>query len=211
LGGIQVAMAGWFVAWFFPGDSTSFAVYRYGAQELPFAMALASGLGLAFIPEIVKNTPAALKAIKNQSLTLFHWLFPIATIIMLTSDQLFPLVFRDAFQGSVPIFRIFLLILITRMVFSRTILIGLEANREIWWISVGEIFCFAGLGFALGSIWGLEGIALATLLTFTLEKLLLVWVLQRKFGIGIAAYTDMRWFSVYAFLMLCAFLIKADF
>lgn len=207
LGGIQIAMAGWLVAWFYPGDSAAFALYRYGAQELPFAMALSTGLGMAMLPELAKNTELALSEIKVRSLRLFHGLFPIAVIIMLSSEWLFPLVFREAFLGSVPIFRWYLLILVTRMIFSRTILIGLEANKSVWWISVAEVIIFGLLGYAFGAVWGLVGIAAATLVTYSLEKVMLCWLLYRKFGIGVSAYTDMRWFAIYACLMVGAWFV----
>ncbi len=207
LGGIQIAMAGWLVAWFYPGDSAAFAVYRYGAQELPFAMALSTGLGMAMLPELAKSPELALSEIKVRSLRLFHGLFPVALIIMLSSEWLFPFVFREAFQGSVPVFRWYLLILVTRMIFSRTILIGLEANKAVWWISVAEVIIFGVLGYAFGAVWGLVGIAAATLVTYSLEKVLLCWLLYRKFGIGVSAYTDMRWFAIYACLMVGAWLV----
>lgn len=209
VGGVQVALAAWFVAFFFPGDQTKFAIFRYGAQELPFALALTNGFGTAMLPQVAADLTQALQNIRTKSLRLFHWLFPIAVVIMLSSHLLFPLVFRAAFAESVPVFNIFLLILITRMVFPRTILVGLESNAAVLWISVAEIIAFAVLGFVLGRLQGLAGIALATLLAYAIEKILLCGFLFRRFGIGVGEYTDLRWFAFYSLLLTGAYAVAS--
>ncbi|MBX2926679.1 MAG: hypothetical protein KF852_02485 [Saprospiraceae bacterium] len=205
LGGFQAAFGSWLVAYFYPGDEPRFAIYRYGAQELPFAIAITSAFGAAMLPEIAKNLPQALQEIRRKSLLLFHWLFPATIIIMLSSKFIFPIVFRDAFSESVPIFNIFLLISATRMVFSRTVLVGLEANKVVLWVSAVELTAFVVLGFALGSSFGLIGIAAATLAVFTLEKILLCGLLYKRFGVGVGAYTDLRWLVIYTGLILAAY------
>jgi O-antigen/teichoic acid export membrane protein len=205
LGGVQVAIGAWLVTYAFPGDTARFAIYRYGAQELPFAMALTNGFGTAMLPEIAKNLSAALEKIKQQTLRMFHLLFGLSIIIMLSSEYWFPWVFRDAFAESVPVFRIFLLIIVSRMVFSRTILVGLEANKPVWWIAVAELIIFVVLGMVLGSWYGLSGIALATLLSVSLEKVMLTVYLARRYGVSIGSYTDMRWFGLYVLLLGLAY------
>lgn len=205
LGGFQTAFGSWLVAYFYPGDESRFAIYRYGAQELPFAIAITSAFGAAMLPEIAKNLPQALDELRRKSLRLFHWLFPATIIIMLSSEFIFPIIFRDAFSESVPIFNIFLLISATRIVFSRTVLVGLEANRVVLWVSAVELAVFVVLGFALGSSFGLIGIAVATLAVFTLEKILLCGLLYKRFGVGVGAYTDLRWLAIYTGSILAAY------
>jgi O-antigen/teichoic acid export membrane protein len=205
LGGFQAAFGSWLVAYFYPGDESQFAIFRYGAQELPFAIAITSAFGAAMLPQIAQNLPQALDEIRRKSLRLFHWLFPATIIIMLSSKFIFPLVFRDAFADSVPIFNIFLLISATRMVFSRTVLVGLEANNVVLWVSAIELAVFVVLGLALGAAFGLTGIAVATLAAFTLEKILLCGFLYKRFGVGVGAYTELRWLGIYTGLILAAY------
>lgn len=201
LGGLQTAIGAWLVTYIFPGDETRFAIYRYGAQELPFAMALTNGFGAAMLPEIAKNLPAALEKIRRQSLRMFHLLFGLSIIIMLSSEYWYPWVFREAFVESVPVFRIFLLIMVSRMVFSRTILVGLEANKPVWWIAVIELILFVTLGIVLGQYYGLTGIAMATVIAISLEKIMLTLYLHQRFGVPLGAYTDLRWFAFYVAVM----------
>lgn len=206
LGGLQVTLSAWFVAWFFPGNEHQFAVFRYGAMELPFTLALTNGLGTAILPLLAENQREGLVQIRRQSKYLAHLLFPIAIIIMLSSKWLFPWVFRDTFAESVPIFNIFLLILVTRMVFSRTVLTGLQANRVVWWVSVVEILLFTALCFGFGPWLGLKGIALATLAAYASEKIILSVYLYYRYGIRLQAYLDIKTFCWYSIGLLSAYL-----
>lgn len=205
LGGLQVTLSAWFVAWLFPGNEHQFAVFRYGAMELPFTLALTNGLGTAILPVLAANQSEGLVQIRRQSKYLAHLLFPIAIIIMLSSGWLFPWVFRNAFTDSVPIFNIFLLILITRMVFSRTVLTGLQANRVVWWVSVVEIVLFTALCFGFGQWLGLDGIALATLAAYAAEKIILSVYLYYRYGIRIQDYLDVKTFFWYSIGLLGAY------
>jgi O-antigen/teichoic acid export membrane protein len=207
LGGFHQAFDNWLVGFHYQGDEYRFAVFRYGARELPFALALANAFGTAFLPRIAADTETALIAIREKSRRLFHGLFPLSIFLMLTSSWWFPFVFSEAFRESVPVFNIFLLIMISRLVFARTVLMGLQDNRIILWLSFLELLLNVGLSFLLIPVWGLEGIAMGTVGAFTIDKALLCWLLYRRHGIALKAYTDLRWFLGYSLLMIAAFIV----
>ena len=125
--------------------------------------------------------------------------------LALASGWVFPLVFNEDFRASVPVFNLFLLVLVSRIIFSRTILVGLNANRMIFYISILELAFNVALSFALVPFLGLSGIAIGTVAAYSLEKVLLCWYLYRKFGIGIGQYTDMRWYLAYSALLILSF------
>ncbi len=206
LGGLQLTLSAWFVARLFPSDEHQFAIFRYGAMELPFTLALTNGLGTAVLPLLADNQKDGLNQLRVQSKRLAHLLFPIAIIIMLSSNWLFPWVFRNAFSESVPIFNIFLMILITRIVFSRTVLTGLQANRVVWWISVAEMFIFVALSAVLGNWLGLQGIAWATLIAYAAEKIMMSVYLHFRYSIRPEDYLEIKIFSVYSIGLLAAYL-----
>ncbi len=207
LGGLQAALANWLVAFFYPDDQQQFAVYRYGAMELPFALALTTGFGTAMLPILAQHLEQGMAEMRQRSVQLLHILFVPAIVAMLTASWLFPWVFRTAFRESVPVFHVFLLLLITRVVFSRTVLTALEANRITLLISIVEIITFAVAGYFLGQVYGLIGIAWATLLAFALEKLLQVIVLQKRFGITPRQYTPLGWYALYSGLLAAMYAI----
>lgn len=208
LGGFNVVFDNWLVNHHFQGDESIFAIFRYGAQELPLTLALTNAFSTAMLPEVAKNLDVSLVAIKNKSRKLFHLLFPLSIILVLTARWIFPLVFNEAFIASVDIFNVYLLILISRLVFSRPILVGLQANKEVLIISIIELIVNVSASLLLVQHFGLVGIAMGTLIAYTLEKLLLCAYLYLRFGVPVQAYTDLRWFTAYASLLVVAFLFS---
>lgn len=205
MGSFNQSFDNWLVNFFYQGDEQVFAVFRYGSRELPLALALTNAFGTAMLPEVADNLEASLLAIREKSLKLFHLLFPLSILMVLTSEWLFPLVFNEDFRASALIFNIFLLVTASRLVFSRTILVALNANRMIFYFSVLELAFNIALSFALVPFLGLAGIAVGTVAAYALEKVLLCWYLYRKFGIGIGRYTNIRWFLAYSTLMVAGF------
>lgn len=208
LGGLMQTFDNWLINFWYGGDPEQFAIYRYGARELPLTLALASAFSSALLPEIGKDLGNAVQAIKKKSRILFHWLFGASIILMLSSQYWFPWVFSEGFSESVVIFDTFLLIVISRLVFSRTILVGLQDNYPILIISIIEFILNVVLSVIGIHYFGLWGVALATLLAFSLEKIMLCWRLYRKFQVPLSAYTDLRWWGVYSLVLLTIYLIK---
>ena len=208
LGGFNVAFDNWLVNFHYQGDPARFAIFRYGAQELPLTLALTNALGTAMLPEVAKNLTVALEAIKIKSLRLFHFLFPLSILLVLTDRWLFPLIFNPAFIASVPVFNVYLLILISRVIFTRPILVGLQANREILVISIIELLLNGILSFVLVQHFGMVGIAIGTLVAYTAEKILLCVYLYLRFGVPVSAYTDVKWFFIYTISLMASFAIS---
>ena len=185
-----------------------FAVFRYGAQELPLALALTNAFSNVMVVEVATDVKKALPLIKARSLRLFHLLFPLSIVLMLLSPFLFPWIFNSDFVKSVPVFQVYLFVIISRLVFSSTILIGLKANSVLTWIGSLELLLNVGLSFYWGLKFGLVGIALATLVAFTFEKIMQCIYLYRMHGISPKEYLDIRWFFGYSALLLMAFLLS---
>ena len=208
LGGLLPAFDGWLVGYLFEGDEEMFAVFRYGAQELPLALALTNAFSNVMVVEVAADIKRALPLIKARSLRLFHLLFPLSILLMLLSPLLFPLIFNADFSKSVPVFQVYLFVIISRLVFSSTLMIGLKANSTLTWIGGLELLVNIGCSFYLGQKLGLVGIALGTLIAFSFEKVMQCIYLSRKHGISPKEYLDFRWFFGYSALLLCAFLLS---
>ncbi|MBK7872343.1 MAG: polysaccharide biosynthesis C-terminal domain-containing protein [Saprospiraceae bacterium] len=208
LAGFNVAFDNWLVHYHFGGDEAIFAIFRYGAQELPLTLALTNAFSTAVLPEVAQNLDAALASIRSKSRKLFHLLFPLSIILILTDRWLFPFVFNEAFIASVDIFNIYLLIIISRLVFTRPILVGLQANKEVLIISIIELAVNIIISFILVQYLGLIGIAIGTLIAYTLEKIMLCAYLYMRFGVAVQAYTDLRWFILYTIILIIAFIFS---
>jgi len=205
IGGFLQAFDNWLVNYTYNGDESKFAIFRYGARELPFALALSGAFGAALLPEVAGNLHSGLDQIREKSRKLFHLLFPLSIFLVLSNHWLFPLVFSDAFSESVLVFNTFLLIIISRLIFSRTVLVGLDENRVVLYISTLELPINMAISFLLVPHFGLAGIAMGTVVAFSFEKVGLSWYLKRKYGIGLSQYTDLKWFVGYSVVLLCSF------
>ncbi|MBU0763637.1 MAG: oligosaccharide flippase family protein, partial [Bacteroidetes bacterium] len=98
------------------------AVFRYGAREMPVVVLMANAFSTAMLPEF---SPAggireAIATLRRKSLRLMHLLFPLTIILLLLSHRLYPIVFNNNFIDSARVFNLYLLIIVSRLVFPQT-------------------------------------------------------------------------------------------
>jgi O-antigen/teichoic acid export membrane protein len=144
-------------------NAETFAIFRYGAKEFPLFLIVASAFSNSMIPEVAKegNLSNALIQIKESSRKMVIRFFPIAIVLLLTSQYLFPAVFNKDFFESHMVFDIYLLLIISRFIFAQTILIGLKQQKIVFWVSIAELVvnvtnkpCFcAALWLFGGGLW----------------------------------------------------------
>lgn len=206
LSGFPTIFDSWVVGWFFD-DKTTFAIFRYGARELPLAIALANALSMAMIPEIVKNRTTGFSKLKEKTLNLFHWIFPLSIILMLTSSWWFPKIFNLDFIESASIFNVFLLVIISRLIFPQTILIAFGKTKMVLLISVLETILNIILSVIFVQYFGLIGIAFGTFLAYLFEKTTLAIYLSYQHGISFSKYTPVNWFVFYSLSLTFAYLL----
>ena len=196
-------------------DAKDFAIFRYGCKELPFVVMMTSGLHNALIPafSVKKNIPDILAEIKRKSLRQMHFLFPLTILVMIFSQLLFRLLFNPEFDGSAGVFMIYQLMIVSRVVFPQTILIGLKKTQILMWVAIIQIALNIPLAFLLvhgyGFIpnYGMNGIALASGMIHIVEKFLLMWYNYRKLGISPKTYTPMKWYIFYTVLIGIVFIL----
>lgn len=205
LGAFNIAIGPWFVGYFTDGDAASFATFRYGARELPLLTALAGALSSALIPAIAANQLKGYQELKEKSSKLYHLLFPVSLLMLLTSQWWFVALFGQRFEAAVPVFNTFLLTVIPSMVFARTILIAIEDTKWIPLSSLASILVNIIASLYLGAQLGLQGIALGMLLAFVFEKAVLVYYLKQKHQLSLAAYTRVYLLVLYSVLMVVAY------
>lgn len=205
--GLNQSLGPWLVGYFFAGDKEVFALYRYGARELPLLSALAGALGSALIPAIAQHLNNGLEDLRQETKKLYHLLFPLTILLLLTADWWFPLVFSEAYQDSVPLFRTFLLLTSSQLLFARTVLVAKQDTRWIPFFAVGSFCLQLLLGFLLVPILGLNGVALAAVLAFGAEKVLLVFYVQKKYSLSWMVYTPWKWWLFYSVLLLVGYFL----
>jgi O-antigen/teichoic acid export membrane protein len=190
-----------FDAWwvqFYWSSATIFAVFRYGSRELPIALALASALGVAMTPRLTVNLGSGLAELRQRSLRMMHWLFLPTIIIAMSAYWWFPAVFNQELAAAIPLFQIYLLITISRVLLPNSILIALGDTRSIFYVGWIELGLKIVLAIIFTSIWGLAGVAWSMVLCCWLEKIALAGWLWYRHGIRPEQWLAVRWFIVYA-------------
>lgn len=204
LSGFPTIFDNWVVGWFYD-DKSTFAIFRYGARELPLTIALANALSMAMIPELVKNKNNTFTDLKNKTLNLFHWLFPLSIILMLTSSWWFPKVFNPDFLESASVFNVFLLVIISRLIFPQSILIALGKTKMVLFISILETILNIILSLIFVRHFGLVGIAFGTFLAYLFEKIAIAIYLFFQYDISFPKYTPVSWYLFYSLLLFVAY------
>jgi hypothetical protein len=195
-------------------DKAQFATFRYGAKEFPLVLALANGLSNAMLPEF--STRAQMKEslakIKAKSKRLMHLLFPTAMIFMLFAKWLYPKLFSSEFLRSADVFMIYTLLIIPRLVFPQTIVIGRKKTHITLIAAIIEIAINIPLsiylaGYYRGKGLGVVGVALATLFVYLIEKLFLSGYVWFKMKIKPTEYIPMKVYAIYTVLITILFIL----
>jgi O-antigen/teichoic acid export membrane protein len=191
-------------------DPGMFAWFRYGAKEFPLVLLLANGLSNAMLPEFSTRTrmKESLAKIKAKSKKLMHLCFPATMFIMLFARWIYPRIFTPEFQKSADVFLIYSLLVIPRLVFPQTIIVGRKKTRITLIAAVIEL----GLNIPLSLLmikWGynIVGVALATFLVYTISKVYLTGYLWVKMKIKPTEYIPVRVFAIYSVLLLLLFIL----
>lgn len=205
--GMARAFDGWLVARYF--NEADFAIFRYGAREFPLVVALAAGLSTAFIPLL--QDEKSIGDLRKRSLRLMHMIYPMLLVLMLLSPFLFTFVFGENYRQSALIFNICLLLALTQFVFPQSILIARGDTRLLWYVSLLELTVNVVASFALMQVYGMAGIVFGTVIAFAFEKIALLIILKRKYGIRTNEIADVRIWFTYIFLMAVFFITSLWF
>ncbi len=185
---------GFLVARYF--EEEQFAIFRYGARELPFVSILIGALAATMIPLAVENEKEARSQIKQQIRRLSYWMYPLTILLMILSPYLFPLVYNDSFQPSAYIFNSYLLIISSRILLPQVFLYSRQHTHILVVSAFFELLLNLGLSLWLLKIYGLLGIAYATVIAYLFNKILLLVYIWKRLDININEYLDWRMYIV---------------
>ncbi|MGF1583992.1 MAG: polysaccharide biosynthesis C-terminal domain-containing protein [Bacteroidales bacterium] len=190
-------------------DAANFALFRFGAKEFPLVILMANGLSNAMLPEFSTRDKlhTALATIKEKSAKLMHVLFPVSIALLFFSKVLYIAMFNETFSRSADVFMVYLLLIISRLVFPQTILIGLKKTRIVLVASVVEIILNVSLSLFLIRFYGIVGVAVATAIVFLVEKMVLVAYNYFKLKIRPQQYIPLGVYFLYTFLIIVIFML----
>lgn len=191
-------------------DPAIFAWFRYGAKEFPLVLMLANGLNNAMLPEFStrERMRESLARIKEKSQKLMHFLFPAAMVMMLISRWLYPRMFNPEFNKSAGIFLVYSLLIIPRLVFPQTIIVGRKKTHITLFAALIEL----GMNIPLSLMmikwgYGIVGVAVSTFIVYCINKMLLVGYLWFKMKIKPSDYIPLKIYAIYSFIIAILFIL----
>src|SRR6056297_2544503 len=190
-------------------SADDFAVFRFGAKELPFVIMLATGLSNALLTEFSskENHQDTLKKIKTKSLRIMHTMFPLSMVLLLFAEPLYKFMFSPEFIRSADIFVVYLLTILSRLLFPHTILMGMKKTRAVLRVSVMEVLINIGLSLWLVNHYGAVGVALATIIAYFVAKVALIIYNYVRLGIGPRQYIPIKWYVFYSVALGTVFIL----
>lgn len=190
-------------------SAEGFAIFRYGAKELPFVVMLATGLSHSMLTEFdtKEKVLQTLGTLKKKSLRIMHMMYPLSTLMLLFAKPIYKNIFTEEFTRSADVFVIYLLAITSRLLFPHTILIGLKKTRTLFYISIVEFVLNVGLSLWLVNPYGVVGVALATVGTYFISKSFLVYYNYKRFKILPQEYIPMKWYIFYNAIFIIIFVI----
>lgn len=189
---------------FTPDD---FAIFQYGARELPLAMLLANSLSMATLSRLSqKEIESPLAEFRSEVYRLNWFLFPVSIILLLTSHWFYPLVFNPQFAASSTIFNVYLLLVISRLLFPQTLLMAKKMNNIIVRASFFEIIINVLLSIWMAKTIGIAGVAYATFIAYIFEKIYLAIACKRKLNISLSKYLPLQIYFTMSTLLVLTFI-----
>jgi O-antigen/teichoic acid export membrane protein len=198
LGGAAQLVDAYLVNWYYEGDTAQFAIFRYGARELPFALAIAVAFSSSWLPKLGTVNTDKLQVFRQRSKELYHLLFPLAIVAAWSSSYLFTQILGEDFAASYLVFNTYLLIIPSRLLFPHTLLIAQERNHWMVYISIVELLINMSVSLLLIGKYGMLGIAWGTVVAYLFEKIAYIVILATKQNIYLATYTAIGWWLVYS-------------
>ena len=169
--------------------SQALGVFFVGAIEIPFIAVLLSSIYSVITPVLNKlnhesdNEKFAFYVNKSLSLTA-KIIWPLFAYLLTFADHIIPLVFGEGYGASVPIFRIYLLMMPLRIALFGVVVIALGKSRAVFWASLGALAVNAVLNIVLVELMGMPGPALATVISTWLHVAVLLVIIVRNLGVS---------------------------
>ncbi len=205
-----VYVDGFLVQRFFPDQ---FVDFRYGAKEFPLVLLLANSMSIVRAGEIAAGVrdhtlDVALQGLRAGSRRLMWTMFPLSILLLVLSGPLFEYFFKGRFPLAMPVFDIFLLLAIPRLMFPQSVVRGFQ-KTYVMSLSAGvELVLSVGLSLLLLPRFGIAGIAAGTVIAFFAEKGILLGYAQFKLGVSWHRYAPIPLWLVGSLALLLTWILK---
>lgn len=193
-------------------DEKTFAAFMYGAREFPLSLIMANALSETLANRIrLYGIQDSLSIIKSETKKLAKILFPLSCLLIVLSPIVFPLVFNQDFILSSSIFNIYLFLIIPRLLFPQSILIGTGNNRIIVWSASFELIINISSSLLLLHLIGIKGVAWGTVIAYMADKLFLWNYVCKKLRLHAQSITHFKIWFIGSIILIIFFIVFHQF
>ena len=137
-----------------------------------------------------------------------HFCFPATMIFMLFARWFYPRLFNPDFQKSADVFLIYTLLVIPRLVFPQTVIVGRKKTHITLISSLLELAFNIPLSLLMIKLgYNIVGVALVTFGVYLLGKVFLAGYLWIKMNIKPTEYIPVRIYLIYSALLVLLFVL----
>ena len=189
-------------------DESAFAIFRYGAREMPYVTLFIGAIVTAMLPQMASNLEGGMQSLKEQTLKLSKWMFPLSAAFMLASPWIFAKVFSPEFRDSAYVFNVYLLMLSSRVLLPQAVVMAKEKSYFLLLSAAIEIIVNVSLSLLFVRIFGLLGIAFASVIAFYVNKINQMIYLKTKHDISPSQYVAVRPHFAFSVLLYGSFVLS---
>jgi O-antigen/teichoic acid export membrane protein len=180
-------------------DDSQFAVYSRGAFQLPVVTILPYALADVLVPRMVHLYEAGdreglLHLWREAARRMWLVMMPIFCYFVAVADPFMTLLWTEEYRGTVPVFRIFLLLLPVRVAVCAALLRAIGRTRTVYHASLLLLGLSFGASVALHRLIGFYGPPVANVAAQTLATLFMLGCICRALKCRVADV--MPWWSM---------------
>jgi O-antigen/teichoic acid export membrane protein len=158
-----------------------FAVYALGAAEVPLSLLVQQSTTSVLVPALATmwregDVPGMIRLWREATRKTTLLIAPLFAFLMISAPDVIRLLFGPSYDGSVPVFRIYLLLMPLRIVTWGIMMVALGRTRVGWPVAVIMVVGNLGIALSLVGPLGLQGPAFAApITTFLSAVYYLLW------------------------------------
>lgn len=184
-----------------------YAIYTRGAMEIPVIGIIASTLDNLHMPNFVQfykdNNIKELMSVWHTSVRFMAaFIYPCCLFLIVSAPLLIPAIFSDKYIGSIIIFQVYALGMLSRISTFDIILRVIGKTKIILIAALMSVFVNVALTYSLMAMWGLIGAPIATIITLFFMRLTYLIAITHHFNISL--------FQVFPWESLCKSLVAAS-
>lgn len=178
---------------------TFLAIYVIGSYQVPVLNIIKSSVSDVIFPEITQRNDqdlnSGLELWRKANVVYCALIFPLFVVFFFYADIIIKLMFTETYSDAIPIFRVYLILMVRRCFEMSVPIRSLNKNKYFLLVNAAQMVVNVGLLFLLYKIFGIIGPALALVLSDIFQAICLSGLVMRFYKVTITQL--LKWRTVF--------------